>query len=78
VDLGIPGQWNAPVMLDAIRATAAACRKHGKIMGCHTDNLDNVDMLRQMGVQMFGFQCDIGIYSHAAASVVSEFTRAVR
>jgi 4-hydroxy-2-oxoheptanedioate aldolase len=75
VDMGVPGRWDAPVLLDAIRTTAAACRKHGKLMGCHTDSMDNVAMLREMGVQMFGFQCDIGIYSHAAASVVCEFSK---
>jgi 4-hydroxy-2-oxoheptanedioate aldolase len=73
VDLGIPGQWDAPAMLNAIRATAAACRKHGKIMCCHTDSMDNVAMLREMGVQMIGFQCDIGMYSAAAAAVVGRF-----
>jgi 4-hydroxy-2-oxoheptanedioate aldolase len=78
VDLGVPGQWDSPLMLEAIRATSAACRKHGKIMGCHTDTLDNVAMLREMGVQMFGFQCDIGLYYHAAASVVGEFSKALR
>jgi 4-hydroxy-2-oxoheptanedioate aldolase len=78
VDLGVPGQWDAPVLLDAIRTTAAACRRHGKIMGCHTDDMKSVPRLREMGVQMFGFQCDISIYSHAASSVVNEFTKTVR
>ena len=78
VDLGVPGQWDAPVMTEAIRATAAACRKHGKIMGCHVGNLELAPMLREMGVQMFGFQCDIEIYAAAAASIVNDFTKAVR
>jgi 2-keto-3-deoxy-L-rhamnonate aldolase RhmA len=78
VDLGVPGQWKSPVMLNAIRATVAACRKHGKIMGCHTDELKDAAMLREMGVQMFGFACDIGMYSQSAASVVGEFAEALR
>jgi 2-dehydro-3-deoxyglucarate aldolase/4-hydroxy-2-oxoheptanedioate aldolase len=78
VDLGVPGQWEAPVVLDAIRATAAACRKHGKIMCCHVDKLSDVAMLRKVGVQMFGYYCDIGMYSQIAVSVVSEFRKAVR
>ena len=78
VDFGIPGQWDAPVMLDAIRATAAACRRHGKIMGCHIGDIDKVEMLRQIGVQMFGYQCDVEIYSHAFRSVVARFAEAVR
>lgn len=78
VDLGVPGRWNAPVLLDAIRATAAACRKHGKIMGCHTDKMEEAAGLRAMGVQMLGFQCDIGMYSTMATSVVREFRSVVR
>ena len=65
-------------MTEAIRATAAACRKHGKIMGCHVGNLELAPMLREMGVQMFGFQCDIEIFSAAAAAIVNGFAKAVR
>jgi 4-hydroxy-2-oxoheptanedioate aldolase len=78
VDLGVPGQWNAPIVLDAVRATAAACRKHGKIMGCHTDKMEEAANLRAMGVQMIGFQCDIGMFCTIATSIVNEFTKAVR
>jgi 4-hydroxy-2-oxoheptanedioate aldolase len=78
VDLGVPGQWDAPVMTEAIRATAAACRKHHKIMACHTGNLETVPQLREMGIQMFGFQCDIEIFSTAAGAIADEFARIVR
>jgi 4-hydroxy-2-oxoheptanedioate aldolase len=78
VDLGVPGQWDAPALLEAIRATAAACRKHGKIMGCHIGDLKRVPMLREMGVQMFGFQCDVEIYSAAAGAISDEFAKVVR
>ena len=30
VDLGIPGRWDDPRLLEATHALAAACRKHGK------------------------------------------------
>jgi len=74
VDLGIPGQWPAPVMLDAIRAAAVACRKHGKILGCHFGDVGNACMLRDLGVQMFGFECDLGIYHAAISKAVGEFS----
>jgi 4-hydroxy-2-oxoheptanedioate aldolase len=78
VDLGVPGQWDTPVMMEAIRATAAACRTHHKIMACHTGNLETVPQLREMGVQMFGFQCDIEMYSAAAAKVASDFKKVLQ
>jgi 4-hydroxy-2-oxoheptanedioate aldolase len=73
VDLGVPGRWDAPVVLEAIRATAAACRMHKKIMGCHIGRIEDVPALREMGVQMFGFQCDIEIFYFAGASIVGGF-----
>lgn len=78
VDLGVPGQWDAPVMTEAIRATAAACRKYGKIMGCHIGDLQYTPRLREMGVQMFGFQCDIEIYSLAANATTTAFAKTIR
>ncbi len=73
VDLGVPGQWSAPPVMDAIRRTADACQAQGKIMGCHFDRVADFPLLRQQGVQMFGFFCDIGMYQMAAQNVMSEF-----
>lgn len=78
VDLGLPGKWDSPVVLEAVHATAAACCKHRKIMGCHTDKIDDAAKLQAMGVQMIGFQCDIGMYCAAATSIVNQFTKATQ
>lgn len=74
VDLGVPGQWTSAIVLDAIRAAAAACRKHGKILGCHFGDVGNARMLQDLGVQMFGYECDIWIYHAAANKAVGEFS----
>jgi 2-keto-3-deoxy-L-rhamnonate aldolase RhmA len=74
VALGAPGQWNAPPVMDAIGRTAEACRKHGKIMGCHVNRIVDVPDLMNLGVRMFGYSCDIAMYQSAAQNVVSEFT----
>lgn len=73
VDLGIAGQWTAPALLDAIRAAAAACRKHGKILGCHYGDMGQSASLVDMGVQMLGFECDLAMYHAAASKVAAEF-----
>lgn len=73
VDMGIPGQWTDPRVLDAIRVTAEACQKHGKIMGCHFGDLKQLPLLSGMGVQMLGFECDLSIYRSAVIEMVGEF-----
>ena len=73
VDLGVPGQWNAPVLHAAIEQVAGACRRHGKIMACHADRIEDMPRLRGGGVQLFGYYCDIGLFKAAAAAVAAEF-----
>jgi len=72
-DLGVPGQWNAPVLHAAIEQVAGACRRHGKIMACHADRIEDMPRLRGGGVQLFGYYCDIGLFKAAAAAVAAEF-----
>ncbi|MBI3920478.1 MAG: hypothetical protein HY318_03580 [Armatimonadetes bacterium] len=73
VDLGVPGQWGAPALWDAIAQTAASCRAHGKIMGCHYDFPEHLPKLGMLGVQMFGHYCDIGLFKKAAVAVRETF-----
>jgi 2-keto-3-deoxy-L-rhamnonate aldolase RhmA len=73
VDLGVPGQWSAPVLQTALARVAEACRNHGKIMACHADRVQDMPRLRDLGVQMFGYFCDIGLFKAAAAGVAAEF-----
>jgi len=78
VALGVPGQWRSPVVLEAIRATAEACKRHGKIMGCHVNSVDDVPHLREVGVQLFGYSCDIAMYRAACQEVAREFRSALK
>lgn len=73
VDLGVPGQWNAPVLQAAIKKVVKACHKHGKIVACHADRIEDMPKLREMGVQMFGYFCDIGLFKSAANAVTKNF-----
>ena len=75
VDLGVTGQWYGPAMQAAIKKTAEACCQHGKIMGCHADRIEDMPKLREMGVQMFGYFCDIGLFKSASAAVAADFRK---
>lgn len=76
-DLGIAGQWDAPEMNQVIEQVVSACRKYQKIVGCHADDIIAMPRLRDMGIQMFGFVCDIGMYATVAAESVQHFRRAM-
>ena len=77
VDLGVPGDWGAPQIWEAIERTANACRKHGKIMGCHYDFPEHVPKLAKLGVQLFGHFCDIALFKAAATNAAETFHAAV-
>ena len=77
VDLGVAGQWNNPKLHEAFRTIAAACKKHGKILACHADHVKDMPMLREIGVQMFGYFCDIGVFKSAYTDVAQQFKTAM-
>lgn len=77
VDLGVPGQWQSPVVQEAITQVAAACRKHGKVMACHADRVEDMPRLRDLGVGVFGYYCDIGLFKSAAAGIAQQFRSAL-
>ena len=77
VDLGVPGQWNSPKLHEAFRTVAAATQRHGKILACHCDWVKDMPMLRQIGVQMFGYFCDIGVFKNAYVDVAKDFRKGI-
>ena len=77
VDLGVAGQWDAPAVTDVIERVVAACLKHRKIVGCHADDIKAMPKLGHMGIRMFGFFCDVGMYATAAGESVKRFREAM-
>ena len=74
VDLGVPGEPDSPLVQNVIRRAAAACRKHGKIMCSHLlREINSARALQSMGVQMFGYDCDLGIFAKAADRASAQF-----
>lgn len=78
VDLDCPGEWDSELIWQAIGATAAACRKHGKFLGCHYDSATLLPRLLELGVQMLGHGCDLGIFRTSCAHIVDDAAAALR
>lgn len=69
-ELGVPGQYDDPRVLDAVRTVGEACRRHGKLLmlGGIAD-LSLVERLRPLGVcslQLTGMDTDL-LYAGSAA-----------
>ena len=73
VDLGVAGQWEAPVVQDAMRQVTDACQKHNKIAACHANQVEAMLLLRAIGFSMFGCNCDIGLMKDRADALGAAF-----
>lgn len=55
VSLGCPGQVDHPQVRDVISRVANACRKHGKIAGCHLGKVESAKPLIEGGFSVLGY-----------------------
>ena len=60
--LGIPGEFDHPEFLDALRATVAACDKHGKAAAMATDDLEGGREFLRSGFRCIAFGHDVTLY----------------
>ncbi len=55
IALGVPGQVDHPLILEAAERIVAACRMHGKIAGSHFVSTSMLEKVYARGMQMGGF-----------------------
>jgi 4-hydroxy-2-oxoheptanedioate aldolase len=55
IAMGIPGQLTHPDVLDVVTRMAAACKRYGKIAGCHFADPAVLPQLRRVGVHLVGY-----------------------
>jgi len=61
LSLGIPGQFDQPVIQEGIDRLLAACRKHGKFAACMAPTLDIAREWMGRGFRMVSYSYDIGL-----------------
>ena len=66
-NMGKPGQFDDPAIIDAQECVIAACRKHGKWAGCGGNrNVERQVEIIKRGCQFITTQSDIGFLAAAA------------
>jgi 2-keto-3-deoxy-L-rhamnonate aldolase RhmA len=61
LSLGIPGQFDQPVIQNGIDRMLKACRKHGKFAACMAPTLDIAREWMGRGFRMVSYSYDIGL-----------------
>ncbi len=70
--LGIPGEFDNPIFLDAVKRTHAAARKHGKALGRLIPDVEQSKKLFSEGVDFVCYWGDVWMYQAALTAAVSE------
>lgn len=67
--LGVPGQWDHPLMQAAIDRMIEASRRAGKWIGMHVKTPENARRFRSMGVHLLNYGIDSQIVYQAFADI---------
>jgi 4-hydroxy-2-oxoheptanedioate aldolase len=70
--LGVPGQINNPLVIDAMKDIVNRARVLGIVVGTFTDTLESAKMWKEAGVQYISFSVDVGIFSNACSQLVND------
>jgi 2-keto-3-deoxy-L-rhamnonate aldolase RhmA len=74
ISFGIPGEFENPVLVDAIDAIVASCVKHGIAPGIQTRNLPLAQFWRDHGMLFLGCENEMAMLWDRA----TEITRGIR
>ena len=71
--LGIIGQIDHPMVMEAIQDIVNRASKKGVKVGCFADSAESAARLRKMGVKFLGYSCDTAIFLNAAIADVAKY-----
>ena len=70
--LGVPGQVNNPIVVDAMNEIVKKAKAKNKVVGCFVDTLDDLKMWKNLGLQYLSYSVDIGIFYDACKIIRSK------
>jgi 2-keto-3-deoxy-L-rhamnonate aldolase RhmA len=74
-DLGIPGQYNHPRIVEANEAIAAACRKHGKAFIWCVDSVGTLEEAHRLGANVILYGADASVLRAALAAAGADIRK---
>lgn len=72
ISLGVPGQVEHELMLQAVARVAAGCREAGIASGIHWSDPAYLRRAQQAGMSVIMCQTDLGLFAQGAAKVMAE------
>ncbi len=70
--LGVPGEVESDLVIDTMKGIISRAKAKGKVIGTFVDNIKMLRLWRDAGVQYISYSVDVGIFSSACASILSE------
>jgi 4-hydroxy-2-oxoheptanedioate aldolase len=68
--LGVPGQLDAPVVLEAVQDIVTGVKARGKAVGIYADNVEEARRWRDLGIQFVAIGVDVYMYLRACKAIV--------
>jgi 2-keto-3-deoxy-L-rhamnonate aldolase RhmA len=69
--LGIPGQFDNPIFLDAVKTVVAACQQHKKVAGFMVGDIPTGRRMLEQGFRILAYSGDLWLYQAALAQGVA-------
>jgi 2-keto-3-deoxy-L-rhamnonate aldolase RhmA len=76
--LGIHGQFEHPLFMDAMQRVIAACQRHGKIGKCHPHHPAQIGEFSRMGYRMMMGNSDVSHLRQAVKATMDNLRRHVQ
>jgi 2-keto-3-deoxy-L-rhamnonate aldolase RhmA len=76
--MGIPGQFEHPTFLSALRAVTAAAARHGKLAGIQPGSQHQADQWISLGYNVISWKADTALYGGALRDEVADLRKRFR
>ena len=70
--LGVPGSTDAPVLIQAIQRTMAACTTHGVLPAIHTNDVTMTAGWARRGMRMVSINSEVGLLTSGARAAIAQ------
>jgi len=71
ISLGVPGEFDSPLLNEAIQKVVDACKKHGVASGTHVRDMDSLLFWRDHGMRLLTYSSDVGLIMSSASDAIS-------
>jgi len=71
ISLGVPGEFDSPILNEAIQNVVDACKKHGVASGTHVRDMESLLFWRDRGMRLLAYSSDVGLIMSSASDAVS-------